>query len=397
MLINQGWPSVGDLEYDFLVLALASRLFPECPFPDPPADLDWERLDFLLRQHRLTTHFYVLGKSKRNNWPLPFRERLRVDRYGLIIYSEQFVKRIKPVLSSLREANIPVIVLKGWALIPIMYGGDYGQRYYSDIDILVQPNDVDKAELILKKFGWQAEEEQRNGFSHSYYNAQAYYLEPTEVQGQAFSIGFHWGLLHHPAYNPKQINVGEIFQRAHILEVAGIPVLEMSVEDHIIYNCAHIILQHRSEESLLRYYEIAAVIMNANSTLDWQKVEQGAKAWKVIIPLKKVTQKVHEIWPGTMSAAAIALIENGKPSMSELFIHNWYERTNYNPSLEHLLTWLTMAGIMRRICYIMEEVFPDKIYLQKYFGPAPGGIWPLLYFKRFAHAFRHFSNMPRNN
>jgi hypothetical protein len=40
---------------------------------------------------------------------------------------------------ALGEAGIRSLVLKGWALIPTLYGGDYGQRTYSDIDVLVLP------------------------------------------------------------------------------------------------------------------------------------------------------------------------------------------------------------------------------------------------------------------
>jgi hypothetical protein len=389
MPANGEWPPANDREFDFIRLALAYRLFPERPFPDPPADLDWERLDALLRRHRLTAHFYVLGKSKRQSWPSSFRERLRLDYYGLLLYDDWFVSRIKLVLSALTAANIPVIVMKGWALIQTIYGGDHGQRIYEDIDILVHPKDVDAAEVILKKLGWQAEEEQRPGFARRYYNAQAYYFDQPGIWGRVCSIGFHWGLLHHPTYNPKQIDVGELFQRAHPLEIAEVPLLEMSVEDHLVYNCAHIVLQHHSEESLLRYYEIAVVIRDANSSLDWQKVQENAKCWKMVLPLIKVVKKVEEFWPGTVPFSAVNSIGNIKPALSEQFIHIWYERTNYNPSFEHLLTWLTMSGMRRRLSYIWEEIFPNPAYMIKNFGPAPGNLWPLLYVRRFIRVFSY--------
>jgi len=383
MPADGAWPPVGDREFDFIRDGLASRLFPERPFPDSPADLDWERLDFLLRQHRLTAHFYVLGKSVRHTWPAPFRERLQLDHYGLIIYSDQFIGWIKPVLFALTEANIPVIIMKGWALIQTIYGGNHGHRMYDDIDILVRPQDVDAAEVTLKKLGWQPEEERRPGFSRSYYNAQAYFLEDTVNPGRVYSIGFHWGLLHHPAYNPEQIDVEEIFRRAHPLMIADVSVLEMSVDDQIVYYCAHVVIQHHSEHSLLRYYEIAAVIRELNSILDWQKVEKYAKGWKLILPLQTVTKKVEEFWPGAVPAFVINSIKKTKPALSEEFIHKWYEITSNNPSFEHLLTWLTMSGIKRRFSFIFEEVFPNQEFMAKNYGPTSRGMMPLLYVRRF--------------
>lgn len=377
------WPPFGDREFDFLRNALASRLFPERPFPELPADLDWKRLDALLRYHRLNAHFYVLGKSGRQSWPTNFRERLRLDHYSLIIYSDQFIGRVKLALSALKEANIPVIVLKGWALIQTIYGGNHGHRIYDDIDILVHPRDADAAEAILEELSWQAEEERRPGYTRCYLNAQAYFFEQPENPGRFYSIGLHWGLLHHPAYNPEQIDVGELFKRARPLEIAGVPVLEISVEDHIVYNCAHIVLQHRSEGSLLRYYETAVVIRDANSILDWQKVDELARNWKLVIPLKKVVRKVEEIWPGLIGVSTISSIEKIRPALSEQFIHSWYERTNYNPSLEHLLTWLTTSGTRRRISLILEDVFPNPTNLKKDYGPAPAGFEFWLLIRRF--------------
>ena len=391
MPANGEWPPADDREFTFLLAVLASRLFPERPFPDPPADLDWERLDELLRLHRLSAHFYVLGKSQRDRWPGSFRERLRLDRYSLMIFGDQFLRRIKPVLSALTEAKIPVIVLKGWALIQTIYGGDFGQRIYCDIDILVHPKDADSSEKILRKLGWQAEEEQRPGFARRYYNAQAYsFLEQPGIWGRVYSIGFHWGLFHHPAYNPEQIDLETLFECALPMEIAGVRVLEMSLEDHIVYNCAHILLQHRSEEMLLNYYEIAAVIKNANSSLNWQKVQEHAKRWKLVLPLKTVVKKIEKFWPGTVPASVLTSIEGIKPALGEQFIHIWYEKTNNNPILEHFLTWFTMSGIKRRLSFILEEIFPDQACMKKSYGPAPGGFWPLLYGRRFIRVFGYF-------
>jgi hypothetical protein len=383
MPANRGWPPANDREFEFIRLALASRIFPNQFFPDPPNNLDWDRLYTLLRQHRLSAHFYVLGKPKRNDWPASFRERLKLDRYSQIIYSEKFKLRIKPVMAGLLEANIPVIVLKGWALMQTIYGGDNGQRFFDDIDILVHPMDVDPSEEILKKLGWHARGERRPGFIRCYYNAHPYYyFEKVRNTRNVYSVGFHWGLLHHPAYNPQQINIQELFERAHPLKIAEVPIFEMSIEDHLVYNCAHIVLQHRSEESLLRYYEIAAVIRDAQSTLDWQKVEECAKNWRLVLPLKSVLTKIEEFWPGIVPAWAITLIDGIKPTLSERFIHTWYKRTNYNPSLEHLLTWLTMSGIKRRFLFIWEDIFPNPMHMAREYSPAPGSFLLLSYFRR---------------
>ena len=383
-------PDVFDREEGFLLNALASRFFPSHPFPDPPADLDWERLHTLLKHHRLGAHFYVLGKSQRAGWPVAFRERLRLEYYSLMCFGDHWLGQIKLILSTLNEAGIPVIVLKGWAVIQTVYEGDYSQRVYDDMDILVHPKDVNAAALILEKLGWKVVE-RRPGFDRRYFNAQAYYHgEQSLFLGRVFLIGFHWGLLRHPVYDPKQIDVGVLFERAHPLEIAGIPILELSIEDHIVYNCAHIVLHHHSDVGWYRYYELAAAIKKAGVGLDWQRVLQNATDWKLILPLQKVSKRIEEYWPEVLPDAVSISIERLEPALSERLIQVWYEKTNNSLVSEHIITWLAMPGIKKRISFILEDVFPDRAYMTKYYGKAPGGVWPLLYFRRYYYLIRKF-------
>jgi hypothetical protein len=86
-------------------------------------------------------------------------------------------------------------------------------------------------------------------------------------------------------------------------------------------------------------------------------------------------------------ASSLTSIEDIKPALSEQFVHTWNERTNDNLFFEHFLIWLSMSGIKRRLAFILEEIFPDRSYMKKNYGPAPGNLWPLLYVRRFIRVF----------
>lgn len=377
-------------EEEFILAALASNLFKDRSFPDQPEDLDWDELYALLTRHRLATHYYVLGKSKHENWPASFRKRLLMDRYGQTLFGEQCLIHYTKILSAFAESNIPVIVLKGWALIQTLYGGDHSQRIFDDIDILVYPGNVDVAELILQKLGWQGKAGRQPGYHRRYLNAQAYFLkEQLRIMGRGFSVGLHWGLLHHPAYNPEQINIDGLFEHARPIKVGGLPALELSLEDHLVYSCSHIIRQHRSEDMLLRYYELAAVIAKAGLGPDWRRVVEQARLWKLIIPVQLVMKKIDDFWPGLIPIFALDLLARQKPRWDESFIHWWYQRTNYNPDAEFFLTLITMSGLRRRLSFLFEGIFPAPDTVSKHYGPAPGGFWPILYFQRYLNIVRN--------
>jgi hypothetical protein len=47
-----------------------------------------------------------------------------------------------------------------------------------------------------------------------------------------------------------------------------------------------------------------------------------------------------------------------------------------------------MPGLLRRFEVILKDDFPSPAYMRKRYGTPPAGLWPLLYFQRFAQALR---------
>ncbi len=375
-----------DRELVFIRDYLTTKLFPECPFPTPPAEMDWERLALLLDCHRLSAHFSVLGKPMQEHWPPAFCERIRGDRYSLMFYGDQCVIHIQALLMALDKADIPVIVLKGWAYIPRIYGGDHSQRMCEDIDILVRQQDLERVEVILRWLDFKLAMESWQGYNHRFTNGARYFVGgKSGVPGNTFSIGLHWGLWHSPAYDAELIDIDALFERAHPLEVATVPAFELSIEDHIVYACAHLGLHHRFEDSLFRFYELAATILKAE-TVDWGKVITQANSWRVILPAKYVLGRTKALRDEVIPAWVLESLDTLKPTQMELFTERWIVATRGRPAFAHLLTWLTFPNWKQRFLIMLQDVFPNPTYMVHRYGEAPGGVWLLLYFRRFFYA-----------
>lgn len=376
-----------DRAFGFLRDCLASRLTASPRLPDPPADTDFSRLFSLLTDHRLAAHFYILAESQREIWPDDFRERLRLLRYGQMLYGDQCRLRVGQVLSALTEARVPVIVLKGWAYIQTIYGGDHSQRLCEDVDILVRLENVDAAEEIFSRLGCQLERESWAGYNRRYLNGGRYFFpEQPGNPADKFSIGFHWGLFHVPAYDSRQVDVAALFERARPLQVAGVDALELSAEDEIVYACAHLGLHHRFDTSLFRYYELAAQIVRAGAGLDWQTVAERAAAWRQVIPVRGALRRVESLWTGILPRSAREALAGLSPTLGERFVNGWVERTGGRVALVHLLTWLAFPDWRQRVLIMLQDIFPSREYMQWRYGRAPLGIWPLLYFRRLFQA-----------
>jgi len=378
-----------DPETTYIVACLESKLFPERPRPNPSTGLEWDRFFDLLVKNRLTGLFYVLSRAQRSVCPDFILDRLRLEHYAWMLYGDRCAEKVKVALSALHTAGIQVIVLKGWAWIQTLYGGDYSQRYCEDIDLLIRPADIDAVERILLNLGFLGADETWEGYTRRFMNCRAF-LIPLQLQdSRMFSVGLHWGLIHTPSYDPRQIDIPSLFERTHSIRVAGVDVLELSVEDQITYACLHLGLHHEYDPSLFRYYELAAVILQEKSALDWDAVLKTAVEWKCVIPAQRVLQYTDTLWQNVVPSVVIAKANKIKPANRERFIATWQKLFGDKVSFSVLLNWLTLPGFWNRIKMAFQDVIPSPAYMRRRYGQAKSEPVLTLYFRRFFRSF-HF-------
>jgi hypothetical protein len=377
------------MELSFILSCLAHRLYPDRPIPDPPKELDWNGVHELLIQHGLAGVFCVLGRENPGFWPREVQERLLDWRYTTLLRGDQCIAQVRNVLTALRGADLPVMVLKGWALIPTLYAGDYGQRFYEDIDLLVLSRYGARAESILHDLGYRGTiREPWPGYMHRYGSTQAYvHPDQSLVIGRAFGVGLHLGLLSIPYYD-RRIKIDVLFERSQPLHIDGVEVRRLSPEDDLVYSCGHLALHHAYDDSLHRYYEMASIILGAGPAFDWDTVTARASDWQLILPVQRILARLKELWPEIVAGEALAAIAGLRPKFTERYVHDWSVTHRRNHTARALLDWLALPGLRDRGRFLLETAFPSPDYMQQRYGPAPGGWWPLLYFRRGAAAAR---------
>ncbi len=388
---------VVDKEQDYLVDCLAYKLFPGQGFPIPSADMDWGKLYILIDHHRLSGQLFMLGQGVATDWPASFETRLKLDCYKYSLYGKQCSAHIKVVLKAITDAGVKLIVLKGWAHIQTIYNGDYSQRPCDDIDLLVHPNDIDIVESILRRLDYVIEKESWPGYNRRYHNGTRYFIpnNETEIAGR-FSVGLHWGLIHTPSYDPKQIDVDSLFANARPLDVLNIPVFQLSLEDEVVYLCGHLGLHHRFDDSLFRYYELAVLIRLAGARLNWQNVIEKSIQWRHVVPVGRVLHSIHQLWLGVVLPEILEIIDGVRAGPGERFVDIWINKTRGHPIFLHILRWFTFPRVLERPLIALQDIFPSLGYMVSRYGSAPVGLWPLLYVRRFFRAF-HFSPNAHNH
>jgi hypothetical protein len=115
-------------------------------------------------------------------------------------------------------------------------------------------------------------------------------------------------------------------------------------------------------------------------------VTARASAWRLILPLQRILARLAALWPEVVPIQALEAISGLQPTRAERLVHRWWVENETNSAVHVGLIWLTMPGLGNRLRYLLETACPGPRYMQQQYGPAPGGLWPLLYFRRLAVA-----------
>lgn len=364
---------------------MRAHLFEQELPPAAPAGLDWDKFHQAVSQEQLSGVLAKLSQSHPGWLPQEGSERLRYRRYRQLLYHADWgAVQAGAVLAALVERDIPPIVLKGWALVALVYANDFSQRQAVDLDLLVRPADAGRAKQALQALGYTATEmEPWPGHFQRFLNSAHY----KRVQGagekfRIFHVDLHWGFPDAPYYD-RRISIEALFERSLAIQVAGVGVRSLAVEDILIYGSVHI-AHHGYQATLSRYYDLAALLRQTGSRFDWPGMLARASAWRVALPLRRVLAEVEQIWPGVTPAELLPAAQRLRIGWRER-LTDWGLRKVRNKEAASILlaVWNT-PGMGWRLRFFLETAFPSLEYLRHYFGTAAGESWLRLHVRRLA-------------
>lgn len=116
--------------------------------------LDWPRIVAIAEVERATPILWrLLEREGKAAVPPEAAERLRLQAMTAEFRMLRLDAKLRRTLAVFRERGIPVIVLKGAALVATWYGS-FTARPMSDVDLLVRPEDAARARGAVIDSGW---------------------------------------------------------------------------------------------------------------------------------------------------------------------------------------------------------------------------------------------------
>ncbi len=255
---------------------------------------------------------------------------------------------LRPVLAALRARKIEPIALKGLALLSTVYASDPGARTMSDLDLLIEEENLTAAEEVLLALGYARVPHHQHTFQGG--------RGPTRIDLTAEI----WYL------DSKEL--ASFRERALSVEHDRIRLRIPSSEDHFLFISTHAVVMHGHmrpawKEDLRR---IAAL------EPDWGAIATRARRAGLTIPLSLAIERVFGDDP---AAAGVRIPEvvtqgaslRGLDRLCAAFIRQVLERPETHET-GHLLRFLFRGGPMGKCGAILRHLFPGIEFIKRRYG-----------------------------
>lgn len=244
-------------------------------------NIDWVKLIEMAQQHRVTPLLYsnlnaigteAVPKAILNQLQVNFRANTRRS----LLLSAELVR----LLNLFQAQKIPALPFKGPVLAASAYG-NLSLRQFNDLDILVHPQDIEKAKALFLAEGYQMKierievtEEQKATFVRSQsihqFVREAAYPFINDQNGVVAEL--HWGVM--PQYFSFPIDGEALWENLEWVSISGNKIPNLSPENTLL-----MLVGHGTKDcwrELARICDIAELI-RSHPQLNWTLLIEEAR------------------------------------------------------------------------------------------------------------------------
>ena len=211
--------------------------------------------------------------------------------------------RMIDALRVLSDAAIPVVLLKGAALVQTTYESVL-DRPMSDVDLLVHPNRAEAAQALLCRAGW----EQRYDPRFNDFYGTMHHLPPlVDVRARALTVGLelHTSIVQRDR-DPFTFAVERIWDAA--TPARGLPdgTLVPSLHHRLFHCCVHFAWSHKLGKGAWRSCRDVSAMVREEA-LDWDRFIALARETRATVPcywtLRLASSLAHAAVPASVLRA----------------------------------------------------------------------------------------------
>jgi len=342
------------------------------------ADEDWSRLVARAVQHglapmlwwRLKREGFILDEDARF---APLIETAHHTAVGAALLDHG----LRAVDTALRDAAIPALWLKGAALAPTVYP-EPALRPMGDLDVLVPYDQREAALAVIQRIGYDFYEDEGHIFGGGRDPLLArlsYHYHRRGGPGSVIVLEVHYRLLSSDdELLPLDQHAWFWSQRAMLTLADGFVLHTLTPEAHLLYLCAHALLQHGGADTyLLRILDLHLLI--AQSDLRWDVIVDQAVVFGWTTPIAEALTAAQAYFSTPVPVGVLDALRARRPVHEDPARVARLSRSGSRWQQVRLrlasMSWGERAAFVRRI------VLPSPAYMRARYQIADGkAVWP---------------------
>ena len=233
-----------------------------------------------LRYHRIENHVaaYAAAQSlPMEDYPMLGETFLMQTRASAL----QLAGVTGRICRELQSQDIPAMLLRGPAMAEA-YFPDAMLRYCRDVDIIVHPGDMNRAEAVVQELGFQPRENRE------------YWLQKGELpmtDGHVV-VELHWEA--YPALTPMPIPEADVWNRTGTVLLDGVSVVMAAPEHLLLSSCVHMACEHWMDR-MVRLIDIRQILHHSGSEMDWDWIRQRTLEAHMRFPVGHVLTMARDL------------------------------------------------------------------------------------------------------
>lgn len=406
LLMTSSAPPFSTLQASFDNLSAELKLLIKC-WKDEPVGaeelnaVNWPLFLQLVKSHRMIGGLYPVVDQ--NEWlPIEVKEELKAIYNQNKLRMLTFTAELLHISKLFQKNDIASIALKG-PMLSYVYHRDFMQRVCHDIDLLLEPTQIEKAYSILYQEGYRMMEEsyttpkQKEVYLANFHHYCLYHETKNII------VELHWRLL--ASQSIPTFPNAELWKNAWVAKVSGVLIQLLSKHDNFLYLCVHggqhqwkrlfwlndivVVLQNEEAAFIFEAYHLAKQRGIGNYVL--QALQLASALYKIILPSSMIDEIASKDSVSHLSKIALVhmnallSLDEQEPfslktlrgKVSRFLMH--YTSSYYYGDLKNVVHEAKAYFI--NPAYWSVFAFPDKVFLLNYVA-APF-LWGYHFFRKF--------------
>ena len=364
---------------------------PGAPTDALPSYLSWEEVISAAQSEGLAG-FLLSRLDARTQAEMPVMAfgSLEYSHIAMLVQNSVYFQELERLLAYLAANEIPVIVLKGAALTMVLYGRR-DIRPMVDLDLLVPEADFARVIELLQTFGYApstdifkriGSEIQLNRVindgatidralleSSGFVSLEAtmdgedtsFQPETVAVGETSIAIDLHWHLVSSTFYT-RHVPMDWFWEHTALVEIGQQHARVFSPEAQLLHLCSHHALHH-ADQGLFWLYDIAELIRQYGSILDWDTVITLANRYEWGRSLASAVEGVFTVFGMPVDPAVKLKVSRLQESPQERFTRAMVGRFSWV-----LVNGWQHVGLRRRLGFWLRMLFPPADYMRRRYG-----------------------------